>query len=67
MCPFQSVAANRLAIRTSRAPIRGTFNASSSLLLETSYAPIAVHANLVNGAVFTHGQPTTAKLKTERG
>ena len=63
----QSVAANRVAIRTTNAPIRGTFNASSALLLETANAPIVVRANLVNGAIFGEGQPTVATLRTANG
>ena len=57
----QSLAGNHIRAGTRNTPIRGKFNASTTLELETSNAPIEVEANLVNG---DGEEPTRLVLKT---
>ncbi|RDX48573.1 hypothetical protein OH76DRAFT_1483681 [Lentinus brumalis] len=59
----ESVAGNLVLVKSSNGAIRGTYNTSTSLVLETSNAPISVSANLLNG----NERPTVLYAKTSNG
>ena len=61
---MQSLAGNHISFHTSNGAIRGTFNTSTSIVLETANAPIGVHVDLINGH---GGPPTRLTLKTRNG
>lgn len=52
-----------MILQASNAAIHGTFNASTSLVLKTTNAPIDVQVNLVNG----NERPTTLTMNTSNG
>ncbi|KAI0696204.1 hypothetical protein C8T65DRAFT_37507 [Cerioporus squamosus] len=59
----ESVAGNLVLVKSSNGAITGTYNTSTSLVLETSNAPITVNANLLNG----NERPTVLYAKTSNG
>ena len=61
---LQSLAGNRVRVNTRNTSIRGKFNVSTTLDLETTNAPIDVEASLVNG---DGEEPTRLILKTSNG
>ena len=61
---MQSVLGDVVEATTINAGIRGSFNASMSLKLTTSNAPIEVNANLMNAE---GDKPTELVMKTQNG
>ena len=61
---LQSLAGNRVRVNTRNTSIRGKFNVSTALDLETTNAPIDVEASLVNG---DGEEPTRLIIKTSNG
>ena len=61
---LQSLAGNRIRANTRNTSIRGKFNVSTTLELETTNAPIDVEASLVNG---DGEESTRLVLKTSNG
>ena len=56
--------ANYFQIHTTNGAIRGTYNTTTSLVLETTNAPITVHAGLTSGG---SKAPTRAYIKSTNG
>ena len=61
---MQSVLGDVVEATTTNAGIRGSFNASTSLKLTTSNAPIEVNADLTNAE---GDKPTELVMKTQNG
>ncbi len=60
---LQAVAGDAIKVHASNGGVRGEFNTSTELVIETSNAPIVVRADLLNG----DERPTILRLKTSNG
>ncbi|KAI0794307.1 hypothetical protein C8Q74DRAFT_568961 [Fomes fomentarius] len=58
-----TVAGDAIKVHASNGGVRGEFNTSTELVIETSNAPIVVRADLLNG----DERPTVLRLKTSNG